>query len=65
MELGKTDAEMDSDPSLSMSNLMTFDPDAEDGDPPELIKQEVGRHSCLTSPFFSIFFFEFFVFWSF
>ncbi|CAN0235245.1 unnamed protein product, partial [Ectocarpus sp. 8 AP-2014] len=40
VELGKTDAEMDSDPSLSMSNLMTFDPDAEDGDPPELIKQE-------------------------
>ncbi|CAN0447768.1 unnamed protein product, partial [Ectocarpus sp. 12 AP-2014] len=40
VELGKTDAEMDSDPALSMSNLMTFDPDAEDGDPPELIKQE-------------------------
>ncbi|CBJ30153.1 expressed unknown protein [Ectocarpus siliculosus] len=40
VELGKTDAEMNSDPSLSMSNLMTFDPDAEDGDPPELVKQE-------------------------
>ncbi|CAM9667113.1 unnamed protein product [Ectocarpus fasciculatus] len=40
VELGKTDAEMDNDPALSMSNLMTFDPDAEDGDPPELIKQE-------------------------
>lgn len=32
VELGKTDEEMESDPALSIANLMHFEPDAEDGD---------------------------------
>ena len=32
MELGKTDEEMENDPLLSLSNLMCFDPEAEEGD---------------------------------
>lgn len=32
MELGKTDEEMETDPTLSLENLMRFDPDAEDGE---------------------------------
>lgn len=40
VELGKTDAEMQNDPELSMLNLRNFDPDAEGGDF-DLVLQDV------------------------
>lgn len=40
VELGKSDAEMQTDPLLSVSNLMRFDPDAEAGEF-DLVAQEV------------------------
>lgn len=53
MELGKTDAEMENDPVLSMSNLTHFDPDAEDGGDFNLVMQQVSYvvgklAACLT-----------------
>lgn len=44
VELGKTDAEMETDPELSMQNLMHFDPDAEGGDF-KVVLQEVRKAS--------------------
>ena len=41
VELGKTDAEMEHDPALSVANLMRFDPDAEDNGEFDLVMQQV------------------------
>lgn len=49
VQLGKSDAEMQTDPLLSLSNLMRFDPDAEDGEF-DLVAQEVSVLVELKSP---------------
>lgn len=41
VELGKTDAEMEHDPALSVANLMRFDRDAEDNGEFDLVMQQV------------------------
>eukprot|EP00752_Nemacystus_decipiens_P005794 g5242.t1 len=43
VELGKSDADMENDPALSLSNLMHFDPDAEDSGDFDLVMQQEGQ----------------------
>ena len=47
VELGKTDAEMENDPALSLANLMHFDPDAEESGDFDLVMQQVVKDGGL------------------